>query len=923
MPILQHKDILQPGKVFDKLQKELLESDKLIIKITGDLKKLQDQTRAVNQTGSGKEAKQRIELTAKLSNSTKNLTEIQKQRIKIREQLNKVIAKSQVANELNNKQLVKAKLLGQQTTKNLKQQAREELKLVDATEKLTKARNKAQRALKNSIILTGKNSAETKKAAKEFSALEIKLRQANKAAADGRSDVGRYGLALKNLGRELLGAAGVTAGIAGLIQGFQNFRQRGKELIFVTRAIQSTFNVTGKEAQKLSSEIVALGKNFDVDYNQILEAANAVSKELDISATQALSHIEEGFKKGSNNTGEFLEILREYPTQFREAGIPAEQMFAIINQQVKEGIYSDKGVDAIKEAGLRLRENTKAVQDALKPLDDSIKAQIRQEIAAGNSFKAIQLVSKALKDTSLTAEQTQAIIADVFGGPGEDAGLRYLKTLGDINTNLSDVEKQTSIVDEANLKLSESYNGFVLSVSNGSGIISKAWAGLLNQLSVVLVDFSKINDTSKTSQVRMTALKDVLENTSPFLKVFGNAVGKVVGWFLKLNPGLTKSINKLKELIGLSNESKTVFEKMTIIQEKRQRALDRLNEKIKKNSELTDENTISKAKNIEVDKIQYDAELQLFNLKQKQLDKEMQLRSASEEKEIDEFAAVIASQDELDEEEERIESFYDSINEIDKKFKEEQEKREKALQDLRTQAEQAGIQIISDQFAAAQDQKVAKAQARAEAEEEILKQQLERGLINEAEYERKLEESKKRARVEEAKAEKRKSLFDIAISTAVGIAKAIAESPLTFGLPWAAFVAAQGALQAAVVAARPVKFAKGTEKVEGKGTETSDSIPAMLSKNERVVSADINKQLNGIPNDALPELVKAGLVNKNTFLGLNQTDSDGLLASLLMQGNKTNQKLAEMMSNMGWTYEDAGYKYSQPADGSKIIKVKK
>ena len=163
-----------------------------------------------------------------------------------------------------------------------------------------------------------------------------------------------------------------------------NLQQQIDELTTNTEGITGGIQQLDDQYVNIAGDVMALSSIFEEDYNKILESANAVSKEMGITASESLKLIEEGFKKGSNNTGEFLDILKEYPTQFKAAGIDAESMFAIINQQVREGIYSDKGVDAIKEAGLRLRENTKAVQDALAPLDESIKMQIKQEIAAGN-----------------------------------------------------------------------------------------------------------------------------------------------------------------------------------------------------------------------------------------------------------------------------------------------------------------------------------------------------------------------------------------------------------------------------------------------------------------------------------------------------------------------------------------------------------
>lgn len=80
----------------------------------------------------------------------------------------------------------------------------------------------------------------------------------------------------------------------------------------------------------------------------------------------------------------------------------------------------------------------------------------------------------------------------------------------------------------------------------------------------------------------------------------------------------------------------------------------------------------------------------------------------------------------------------------------------------------------------------------------------------------KLEKQKKKEQMRQAKLQKATSLMEVAVDTAKGVAKAVAESPLTFGMPWSAFVAATGALQAAVIAAQPIpKYAKGTEDHPG------------------------------------------------------------------------------------------------------------
>ena len=57
--------------------------------------------------------------------------------------------------------------------------------------------------------------------------------------------------------------------------------------------------------------------------------------------------------------------LRKYPTFFREAGLSASEFVAISTEAVKQGVFGDKGVDAIKEATIRLREMSTSTSEAL------------------------------------------------------------------------------------------------------------------------------------------------------------------------------------------------------------------------------------------------------------------------------------------------------------------------------------------------------------------------------------------------------------------------------------------------------------------------------------------------------------------------------------------------------------------------------
>ena len=124
--------------------------------------------------------------------------------------------------------------------------------------------------------------------------------------------------------------------------------------------------------------------------------------------------------------------------------INAEQFVAIVAESNRQGIFSDKGIDAIKEANTRLREMTTATADALEGIGISSQ-EVQQALQDGSAttFDIIRRVSERLNELPDNASVVGTAIADIFGGPGEDAGLKYIRTLKDIGTNLDEVKGKT------------------------------------------------------------------------------------------------------------------------------------------------------------------------------------------------------------------------------------------------------------------------------------------------------------------------------------------------------------------------------------------------------------------------------------------------------------------------------------------------
>ena len=273
-----------------------------------------------------------------------------------------------------------------------------------------------------------------------------------RGGAESKAVFTAIGDGAKALGKTLLGLLSnpvflAIAGIAAAGAAFKWWYDYNAGLVEATRLTQQFTGKSGDDLKAFRNEVQAVADSFGADFRETLIATNALSKQFGISANEALQLVKDGFLSGADANGEFLDTLKEYPAYFKEAGISADQFVAIVAQTNKMGIFSDKGVDAIKEANLRLREMTTATAAALDGIGISSE-QVQKDLQTGTktTFDVIQDVSAKLAELPDNAATVGAAIADIFGGPGEDAGLQYLRTLKDISTNMDEVKGKAGVL---------------------------------------------------------------------------------------------------------------------------------------------------------------------------------------------------------------------------------------------------------------------------------------------------------------------------------------------------------------------------------------------------------------------------------------------------------------------------------------------
>jgi hypothetical protein len=233
--------------------------------------------------------------------------------------------------------------------------------------------------------------------------------------------------------------------------------------IFDLKLQLENFGVAAENLDQVAVRAQTIGEIFKVSADEVAVAANVLVKEFGVPFEKAFDTIQAGFLKGADAQGEFLQELKEYPAQFKLAGIGIEEFLAVSIDSANKGVFSDKALDAIKEFGTQVRDQSNSSRDALiGAFGEEFTTNLFQNIKNGSitSGEALQLVTKEIKDTGVNSVDLQRLISTLFVGAGEDAGA-YVLTLGDVlnNTdNLFGAETELQKQLERNIKVTQDLN---------------------------------------------------------------------------------------------------------------------------------------------------------------------------------------------------------------------------------------------------------------------------------------------------------------------------------------------------------------------------------------------------------------------------------------------------------------------------------
>jgi hypothetical protein len=238
---------------------------------------------------------------------------------------------------------------------------------------------------------------------------------------DPSTIVNKFSDALSGMGKNGKVAAIAVAAIGGAIVAVSADINKGvakiKEL---KKALSSQTGLKGDELKEASIMVKSLVDTFGNDEDQLIKTINAVSKNRKISFETAAKIVGEQLNSGLSAEG--LAQWAEYDVQAQKRGLSARETGAFIKSSEQMGIHADKGIDALKEAGLKLSEYSEQTRESLMVLGADFVSNLEKDIKNGKDDILILKDIYKRADEKLSKRDKEKLTTALASAAGEDAG---------------------------------------------------------------------------------------------------------------------------------------------------------------------------------------------------------------------------------------------------------------------------------------------------------------------------------------------------------------------------------------------------------------------------------------------------------------------------------------------------------------------
>ena len=175
---------------------------------------------------------------------------------------------------------------------------------------------------------------------------------------------------------------------------------------------------------------LALRDAFEYDVEESTRAAEAIRKNFGASAEDAFGLIAAGAQNGLDYSGELIDTINEYSSQFAKLGFDADGMFNILQAGADGTAWNlDKVGDAIKEFSIRAIDGSDTTVEAFTSLGYNAE-ELMATFAAGGEGANDAFFD--VLDTLMTVDdqvERDALGVALFGTQWEDLGVEAMEAM--------------------------------------------------------------------------------------------------------------------------------------------------------------------------------------------------------------------------------------------------------------------------------------------------------------------------------------------------------------------------------------------------------------------------------------------------------------------------------------------------------------
>ena len=244
--------------------------------------------------------------------------------------------------------------------------------------------------------------------------------------------------------------AGIGAATAAIGKSTEAWIKYNSELAKQDQITTVTTGLKDDNAERMTDNMRALSDTYNVDFREAINAANTLMSQFGESGDSAIALIRDGMQGMIHGDGgKMLSMIQQYAPAFRDAGVSASQLVAVI-QNSEGGIFTDQNMQAIVMGIKNIRLMTKATSDALAQLGiDGQKMSEQLSNGTLTIFDALKQVAGELKNVDSNSKTAGEVMQTVFGRQGAMAGTNLAKAIEGLNTNLEETKRQTGEVGDA------------------------------------------------------------------------------------------------------------------------------------------------------------------------------------------------------------------------------------------------------------------------------------------------------------------------------------------------------------------------------------------------------------------------------------------------------------------------------------------